>query len=291
LGSSLSFLFVLAAVLLAKSGLLSTRSLTDAQAKSVWAFLGVAFAAVVTLIGALLTEQHNRRTDTLAREAENRLRIDTVAKVLELVTIENDYAPRARVAGAIAALMELGGGSVGLRLLGELWEASAVDPSTAVWLIDRTLQDSTSLEEEKDLAAGVLYARASRLVPARNDPEQNWRIIPQAIDNSWPTTALSSDARYSLLLTAVRMLKAREIGYWTADVPPLKTLVKALDDPDWGWFAACALDTLRKSGALTKLRFSIDDKLKKRIEMQVKYDLLYPWTKEMLEELRSWANE
>lgn len=291
LGLVIIFLFALAAVLLAKSGVLSTRSLTDAQAKGLWAFLGVAFGAVVTLIGALLTEQHNRRIATLAREAENRLRIDTVAKVLELVTIENSYAPRARVAGAIATLMELGGGSVGLRILGELWAAGAVDSETAVWLIDRTLQDSTSLEEEKELAAGVLFNDASRLVPTRDDSNQNWRVMPRTIDNSWPTTALSSEARSSLLLATVRMLQAREIGFWRADVPPLKTLVKALDDPDWNWFAACVLDTLRDCGALTKLRFSIDDKLAKHIQMQVKYDLLYPWTQEMLKELRSWAND
>lgn len=290
LGLVIIFLFALAAVLLAKSGVLSARSLTDSQAKSLWAFLGVAFGAVVTLIGALLTEQHNRRTDTLAREAENRLRIDTVAKVLELVTIESSYAPRARVAGAIATLMELGGGSVGLRILGELWAADAVDSDTAVWLIDRILQDSTSLEEEKELAAAVLFKEASRLVPARDDSDQNWRNTPRTIDDSWPTTALSSDARYSLLLAIVRMLQAREIGFWRADVPPLKTLVKALDDPDWNWFAACVLDTLRDSGALIKLRFSVDDELAKRIQMRVNYALLYPWAKDILEELRSWAN-
>ena len=119
-------LFALAVVLLIKSDVLSTKYLTDSQAKNLWAFLGVSFGAVVTLIGALLTEQHKRRTDVLARETEDRLKIDTVAKVLELVTVEGQYAPRARVAGAIATLMRLGGGDVGVRILGELWTDDAV---------------------------------------------------------------------------------------------------------------------------------------------------------------------
>lgn len=54
---------------------LSTSHLSSDQTKTLWAFLGVALGAVVTLISALLTEQHNRRTDALAREAEERLRL------------------------------------------------------------------------------------------------------------------------------------------------------------------------------------------------------------------------
>ena len=135
-------LSALAAVLLAKSHVLSARSLTDEQTKSLWAFLGVAFGAVVTLIAALLTEQHNRRTDALTRqiadreqatreqqqrlanETEYRLKIDTISKVLELITVGEGsaYATRARVAGAIVTLMQLGGGVIGLRILNELWE-------------------------------------------------------------------------------------------------------------------------------------------------------------------------
>ena len=167
----------------------------------------------------------------------------------------------------------------------------AVDSDTADGSFDRILQDSTSLEEEKELAAAVLFKEATvvscqhEMILIRTGVIRHERLMIPG-----QPLPCQSDARYSLLLAIVRMLQAREIGFWRADVPPLKTLVKALDDPDWNWFAACVLDTLRDSGALIKLRFSVDDELAKRIQMRVNYALLYPWAKDILEELRSWAN-
>src|SRR5262245_43199661 len=77
LAGLLASLIALAILLLVKMNFFSTKTLTDEQVKTVWAFLGVALGAVVTLIGTLLTEQHNRRTNLLARQAERRQTIDT----------------------------------------------------------------------------------------------------------------------------------------------------------------------------------------------------------------------
>ena len=157
LGVLMTALLLLATLVLVRSGIFSAKKLTDEQTKSLWAFLGVAMGAAVTLLGSLLTEQNNRRTSALTREAgereqlarekqqalaqeaEERLITDTVARILELITVDGGYAPRARVAGAIATMMQLRGGTIAVRILGELWKDNAVDSDTAVWLIDRIL--------------------------------------------------------------------------------------------------------------------------------------------------------
>jgi hypothetical protein len=128
-------------LLVVKMDFFSEKALTDEQSKAVWTFVGVSLGAVVTLIGTLLAEQHNPRTAAIEREAETRLKLDTVGKLLELLTDSGEYAKRARVGGAIATMVELEGGGVALRVLGDLWTADAVDVSTAVWLIERVLNE------------------------------------------------------------------------------------------------------------------------------------------------------
>ncbi|HEV3311636.1 MAG TPA: hypothetical protein VG815_14080 [Chloroflexota bacterium] len=91
------------------------------------------------------------------------------------------------------------------------------------------------------------------------------------------------------MIAAIEMLQAREIGFWGANVPPLEVLVNALDDPENGWFAACLLDTLQKSGAFTKIVFSVNDKLAKQIQMKADYTRAYPWVEDVLKKLSLWA--
>jgi hypothetical protein len=309
LGLVVLSLFALAAVLLLRSHVLSSKSLTDEQTKSLWTFLGVAFAAVATLIGALLTEQHNRRTDALtqqavdreqiarqqqqmlARDTENRLKIDTVTKVLELVTIDGGgYAPRACVAGAIATLMQLGGGEVGIRILGELWAAEAVDSDTAVWLIGRVLQDSGARSDEIVEAAALLGRQARRLVPTADDPEQGWYSWPMAFTDSWPAT-LPYEARTGLFTAAVEMLLAREFTWWqsTTQPVPIKLFVNALDDDKFGVSAARALKALLDAGAFRTLDFPIDAELVRRIRELSASAEISPGFNLYIAELSPWA--
>ena len=198
LGFLLLSLIAVAVFLLARMDFFSGQPLTDEEIKSLWAFLGVALGAVVTLIGTLLTEQHNRRTAVLTREAgererlakqaqqildnqaEKRLTLDTVAKLLELITDAGGYARPARVGGAIATLVELEGGTVALRILGELWGADAVDSGTAVWLIDRVLSGDRPDEEQTD-AAELLASYAPKLVPSSNDADQDRTAYPPSL--------------------------------------------------------------------------------------------------------------
>ncbi|MFC0110162.1 hypothetical protein [Kibdelosporangium aridum] len=297
----LASLIFVAVVLLAKSNLLTPDDLTDEETKSLLTFLGVAFGVVATLIGALLANQHNRRTHMLAEQAkfreqqlaldtEERLKLDTVAKVLELVTTDNAYAPRARVAGAIATLMQLHGGVVSVRVLGELWEADAVSSSTAVWLIDRILRDDPPKEDETSEAAEVLSFHCARLTPSPDDKHQERFDWPSILLDTWPS-AMSFSTRNALIAATTQVLLTRELNWWASGAlrTPVLTLVNAMGDPDLGSCAALVLKKLNDRQALRTVRLDENDLA--RITEKANSAEPTAWFSSVLDKLDDWASE
>jgi hypothetical protein len=300
-------LISVAGFLLVKMDLFSSQDLTDEEIKSVWAFLGVALGAVVTLIGTLLTEQNNRRTAALtaaaaereqrAREAqhvldtqaEKRLSLDTVTKLLELITDEGDYAKPARVGGAIATMVELEGGTVALRILSGLWAADAVDTSTAVWLLDRVLTETRPHDEQSD-AAFLLAMNAAKLVPRAGDAEQDGNDWPTILDDAWPSH-LNSSAKSSLLLTAVRVLLARDLRYWMDNGGnyPVQVFYWALADDDYQAQAAYVLRALSDSGALAQLNAVPADEQLAEIRTLASSFLPARWYERLVSQFEPWA--
>jgi hypothetical protein len=260
-----------ATVLLVRMDFFSASTPTDEEIKSLWAFVGVALGAVVTLIGALLTEQHNRRTVALTREAaereklarkaqqdldehtQQRLSLDTVGKLLELITKEDgEYAKPARVGGAIATMIELEGGTVALRILGDLWSAGAVDSALAVWLLERVLENPESTKSEQEQAAYLFAVNVSELLPSPDDKEQDWGTTISVLDGPWPSH-LPASVKDTLGLVMIKMLLVRDLSYWKQrDVYPVDVLMRSLDD-EYGATAAYVLNTLLDLGVLGEL--------------------------------------
>jgi hypothetical protein len=281
-------------------------ALSDEEVKSLWAFVGVALGAVVTLIGALLTDQHNRRTEALTREAaereslarqaqealdrqaEKRLSLDTVTKLLELLTDAGGYAKPARVGGAIATMVELEGGSVALRVLGDLWAAKAVDTGTAVWLIERVLSPDRPADEQEQ-AAYLLFVNVSKLVPAANDPEQDWNNWPSLLRDAWPSE-LASVAKNVLIPLVLRMLLAREPKYWKerAGNYPVMTLYFALEDEEHAPEAAYILAAFSDLGLLAELSAAPDDEQLARLRTAAGTFTPAPWFEELLGKFKPW---
>lgn len=248
LGGILLALLALASWLLIKSEIFTMTPLTDEQAKSVWAFLGVSLGAAVTLIGSLLTEMAGRRSDALARVAERRaqdtaeqelqlakenaqrLAMDTVSRVLELTT---EPGSRARSAGALATLIAWQGGNVSVRILNDLWEEGRLSSSAATWLVDRVLvnPDDVFDESDKEEAALALVQNADRLVPSPSDARQEWFAWPKSLYSGWPT-ASSMKMKNSLVFCCIRTLQAREPEWWVrmAEDAPLVLLWSGLED-------------------------------------------------------------
>ena len=108
-------------------------------------FIGGGLATAVTLIASLLTYDHNRlereRLRERSQEEERRLMLDLAIRNLELMSISK----QAKVAGALANMVELGHTDMALRTLEPIWRTKQVDAGTATWLIDQVLE-----EEEKN---------------------------------------------------------------------------------------------------------------------------------------------
>ena len=279
-------------LLAVKMDFFSEKALTDEQSKAVWTFVGVSLGAVVTLIGTLLAEQHNRRTAALEREAETRLRLDTVGRLLELLTEDGEYAKPARVGGAIATMVELEGGSVALRVLGELWAARAVDPVTAVWLIEQVLNEDWP-EDDQVFAAALLALNATTLVPAEGDREQDWEIWP-SLPKRWPTAA-PDGVKNALILLAPRVLLARERKYWeerAGNLTPFRMLADALHDKDGDYRnrASAILLVLTEAGVLEAVGVQLEEDVKNMSDhAKAAVEAGSPSFAELLSQLRSWG--
>jgi hypothetical protein len=296
----IAFLIYVAVLLFVGANLGSPDKITGEQEKYLWPFLGVAFGVVATLVGALVTNEHNRRThllaersklqeQQLARETAERLKIDTVTKVLELVTVGGGYAPKARVAGAVATLMELHSDAVSVRILGELWAADAIDSSTAVWLIDCALGNELVKDDETSQAAMTLALQVKRLVPSPEDEHQEWFHWPSTLVEAWPCR-LSFSTRNALIWAVTKVLLVRELDWWKAGAlrSPVRTLVNALQDPELGPAAALILKALLDRGALDTTRLSEEEI--QWIEEKATSVELTGWFDTVIQQLRAWAS-
>lgn len=301
-------LLALAIYLLFRMQLFSDASLNDEQFKSLWAFLGVTLGTVATLIGALLTYQNQRRVNSLATEAERRqkiglleqtslnkqaeqrLTLETRVKALELISTEKDYAPPARVAGAVATMMDLAGGPVTIRVLGELWAEEKVSTPAAVWMVDRVLKDESAPARDQMEAAFLLSFNAAKLIPPVDAPRQDWTDLPEVIADTWPLS-LPSSARYSLLDMCARVLVARGRRYWEEENETLQVVVDALfwalDDVTYGTDAGLILTKLLDVG-LRPWR-ELEDVDEQRIrDKAAEADATPLWLLRILEQLETW---
>ncbi|MDD7942876.1 hypothetical protein PHK61_31135 [Actinomycetospora lutea] len=285
-------LLALATFLLLRMNLFSSAPLTDAQLKSLWAFLGVALGSVATLIGTLLTDQNNRRKATLdslaleqqkqqGKEAERRLTLDARTKALELVSQNGDYAPKAQVGGAVATMMELRGGPAAIRILADLWERDCIGLATAVWLIDEILADEAARAADKIQASELLARNAAKLIPLEDDPDQDWDRWPDAAQDRWPGE-LPSMAKNNFILLAVRTLLARKPSWWKGrELFPATTLWFGQDDEEYGTLIAATLVRLLDLG----FPMAEED----RIRASAEGVNFAPWFAHLLDQLPGWA--
>jgi hypothetical protein len=186
-------------------------------------FIGGGLATSVTLLGALLTREHN------ASERQ-RLRLETVIKSLE--TLPTDATPR--VAGVLCTLLLLGQQRLAIRVLQPAWRDGSVDPGTATWLVGQVLLadprrdgkpdgdrvDAAAVEE----AAVLMLEHADQLT----DRATGMYYFPGHFLTRWRTEhQLSTGVKEYLLLTIARMLAGQNRDWWCPgdDLPVWPTTV------------------------------------------------------------------
>lgn len=200
-------LYVVSGVLIVRSGLLTNpvgAGINDAQFRALLTFLAAIFAATVTTVGLLLTRSHNARVHA-------RQQLETATKGLELIVSGDSYAPKARVAGALAVLVHLNQPVIAMRSLRTAWADGAVDPETAVWLIGEVVNaDDIGSQLE---AARLLEERARLLTDGAGvDARFYW---PPSIYENWPRF-LPVEGRIAVLGALLRVLLSQPLPWWAA---------------------------------------------------------------------------
>lgn len=270
LAAVLFFTFVaLAAVLLIRSGVFDpdVAAISTEQSKLVWAFLGACLASLATLMGALLTEQTSRRTaaavqeaadrqhdleqkrllieksarleqevsakrkEVLEQEAENRQTVDTVVKVVQIMTEGDSYAHSARVTAALLTLVALRQERIALQLLSRSWTEGAIDADGATTIIDQVIAKNDPRLAET--AAFLLLSGASSLAGPVSGGIQGAYSWPEALSAPMPSH-FTENARWLVQLAVGKMLVSRDVQWWgNASVHDMyQLLASEFTDPD-----------------------------------------------------------
>jgi hypothetical protein len=230
-------------------------AVTEEQFKAIWTLIGALVAVAATLVGALFTRENNLRTLAMQEAIENRkviaqkeiesqkliaqkeiesrkleietrkvveqetvdrrLELDTAVKGLELLVVDDHYAPQARIAGGLAILAYLGHPMIALRTLAAAWVE--VDISSAMWLIGEVLRfrpEGTTVQistESQIEASSLLLNHASGL--CKDDQHRGEFEWPEAIWGEWPVH-LPQDARINVMFAIIEVILSRDQGWW-----------------------------------------------------------------------------
>lgn len=182
-------------------------SLSAGDVHELWAFVAAGVTASVTLVGLLFTRSHNQRNLALQREAEKRLVLETVVKSLDLVAPTGTYAPSAKIAGALAALVHLGHPVIAMRTLGAAWGDGVVENASAVWLINEVFGSRT---EQSQLEAATLLDIYAPELCADAPGNFSW---PMSIEFEWPSD-MRLDARLHVFRAVLRTLTSKPLDWW-----------------------------------------------------------------------------
>lgn len=198
-------LLLMAAFMAVRVGMFdqSEDGLSTDQLQVFMVFIGGALATSATVIGALLTDGHNRRE-------ERRLALDTVTRTLQ-------YLPQGQkesVAGALATMVLLGEQSIAMRVLLPAWDRGLVDDATATWLVGQVLLGANKDESAAREAAAILVLQADHLT----DPDRpgSWSF-PSCVDRWDPTWPVG--AQRDLLRAMAKVVLSREPTWWSTRPP------------------------------------------------------------------------
>jgi hypothetical protein len=259
-------LYAIAAALVIRSQVFAfgRGSLSAGDVQAVWAFVASGVTASLTLVGLLFTRSHNQRTLALqaeseknraaaAVEAERRLVLETVVKGLDLVAPTGEYAPSAKIAGALAALVHLDHPVIAMRTLGAAWGDKVVDSASAAWLINEVFERGTKQSQLE--AAILLDINASKLC-ADSPGIFSW---PMSIEFEWPWN-MQLNARLYVFRAVLSTLTSKPLDWWSSGgrvgwaLSLLDEAVRSDPDGDVKAEAAVAANTILPVVTLVRLQ-------------------------------------
>lgn len=191
---------------------------TEQSAKIVAATLVFAagfIAAVVSVFGILIKHSidskaearqqlESERNAALSREAEDRLKLDTVVRTIQLFGHEGAQALPVQRAGALIALCSLNEHELAVALAADLVVRGDLEPATAAVVIDRAVTDGTP--RVKVMAAELFFENSQRLLTSASYE------VPMSF--FYGHDKLPFPVRQCAILGLARLLLARPIAEW-----------------------------------------------------------------------------
>jgi hypothetical protein len=267
-------------------------SLSTGDVQALWAFVASGMTASLTLVGLLFTRSHNRRTLALQIEAERRLVLETVVKGLDLVAPTEAYAPSAKIAGALAALVHLDHPVIAMRTLGAAWGDGVVDSASAAWLINEVFEQGS--EQSRLEAAILLDIHASELC-ADEPGNFSW---PTSIEFQWPYD-MQLNTRLHVFRAILKTLTSRPFDWWSSGgrvgwaLSLLDEMVQHDTEEDVRWEAAVAVRVILPVLNLVSIQYGVGWKPIEEVRARVTNidrERIIVMLKPLQEKLIDWAD-
>lgn len=165
------------------------------------ALFGTIITALISFIGLQIKETYNKRTYHLQVEAEERLKMDTEIKAVDLLgtSTGNDSAQKQR-AGALFALSNLGRRQFALALLESMWDDLQL--TSCMWVIN----DCLCSENKKDraYAAKIYYHKIDKMIISK--PEDIDNAFPNCYEYYWESDN-SFQVRYLVMSSLLKLIE------------------------------------------------------------------------------------
>ncbi|MFE0525424.1 hypothetical protein [Streptomyces sp. NPDC058954] len=198
----------MAAILSIRIGLFGNKDVTPDQLKAFLTFVAGGIGTAATVLGTLLTKQHNDR---------ERFRQQLQAVIDGMKFVEEE---REKSAGLFSALVLLGHQHVAIRMLEPAWEGDGVDDATATWVVgqilagqDESLEGRRASKDSIEEAATLLlkHAKSGDLT----DNDDGLVCFPGHFLDTWSTDyRIPLKAKIKLLASTAWMLTKQNNDWW-----------------------------------------------------------------------------
>lgn len=222
LGLVMAWLVLVGVVLVIRTGLFNVNEdLSDANVvAAIWAFIGTGIAAVVALVGSLLTSSYNARTQQLEEKAEERERHQAAVGFLSLLRKDASGHPPspAQIAGVYVGLRGLKHNEIADGVLQVAARERELSPAILASLISDLIESDHT--DEVLRAVELLRSTASSLA------DEDGVAWPEAL-RRWPRSeedrgrdrtsgdlALPRSSRINVLVAMGSLLASKDSQYW-----------------------------------------------------------------------------
>jgi hypothetical protein len=220
---------------------------------AVLALVGGSIAAAVTLVGTVLKFSIDERNLTLARETEQRNKIEAAIRAISLLGENKADSAPSQLSGALLALVSLNELELALSILEDLWHDDKVSSGTAEVILKRVLDRGA---DDEPLSDSIVITASTLVLQNVTRLEKGSAYYWPIMDAGWRSD-LPIMARLHLAMAAALWYKAARTSAGSYKDAPLHILAKALEDEDDNVKEFAALKLLEVVGEDTELKANI----------------------------------